>query len=740
MANFLREIEAIVDEFKREPIADIQELERSIRKKAEEKVSELSGLQRQVIEKMELRDQPILDAQQGEIFRLPLANQIIITGAPGTGKTTILIKRIAQKSYPEFLEPDEILKIPPERLDEFIHADNWVMFTPTELLKIFIKEAFNQESIAASDRRVKVWDDERDKIARESLGILKAGDKGYFRKSRDRYFSDETNPWLIEYFLQFKGFFVPYLFDLFSRAQQILTQNGTAGELITRFDRIGTMLRDRNVKDEEKNAIVLISELRANRPLFNQMNQKLKGDIENLVIDLLQKLDDSINALFEIIETNRLDRLEDIDSDDEFLEEEEEYEFETKEKAIVVKRRVTTTLRYIARRKAKSQSLPQKGLHHQIFALIEPHLPDNTQIVMLGKRIIDMDVSNVLTRGYTNLLNRIPFYYQRFRLDLIKQDVQWVTGEFERSVKEKRICENEIDLLIFSILQNARKIFNYESDLLNVNSKVNMLEAIKALYSTQIVVDEATDFSTIQLGCMYNLAHPMFNSVSFSGDLMQRVTDFGLNRWEECKIISPSIEIHKIQKVYRQSPNLLKIAEILYETNVGEKAPFHSAYPERSKEPEPLKFDTTGSQDVGQWISDRILEIYLIHGGKLPSTAIFVAQDDQIPDAIKTIQNSLEENSISIKGCPRGEILGSEGKVRIFSIKYIKGLEFESVFFLNINEIASTHPKLFDKYIYVGLTRAASFIGVTYERKFPEKIRNIEPCFSDSTWRNLAKV
>ena len=127
---------------------------------------------------------------------------------------------------------------------------------------------------------------------------------------------------------------------------------------------------------------------------------------------------------------------------------------------------------------------------------------------------------------------------------------------------------------------------------------MDILEAIKECYVTQIVVDEATDFSTIQLGCMFNLSHPRFTSVTFSGDLMQRVTEIGLNRWEECQFISPSFEMHKIEKVYRQSPKLIKIAKLLYENNVGEKAPFHSAFLERSTEPEPLKFDTESGEEI----------------------------------------------------------------------------------------------------------------------------------------------
>ena len=50
------------------------------------------GLRRSVITNMALRDRPLLDKYQDDIFRLPLDSRLLILGAPGTGKTTTLIK------------------------------------------------------------------------------------------------------------------------------------------------------------------------------------------------------------------------------------------------------------------------------------------------------------------------------------------------------------------------------------------------------------------------------------------------------------------------------------------------------------------------------------------------------------------------------------------------------------------------------------------------------------------------
>ena len=40
----------------------------------------------------------------------------------------------------------------------------------------------------------------------------------------------------------------------------------------------------------------------------------------------------------------------------------------------------------------------------------------------------------------------------------------------------------------------------------------------------------------------------------------------------------------------------------------------------------------------------------------------------------------------------------------MFDIQYIKGLEFEAVFFVGVDQLAANQPELFDKYLYVGTT------------------------------------
>ena len=127
---------------------------------------------------VQLPDQAILDEAQDDIFRLPLKNYILITGAPSTGKTTVLLKRLSQKTKKEFLTEAELKGLTEQVFKE---GKNWLLFTPSDLLKVYLKEAMAKELLPASDDHVKVYRTFRLEVLRDT-GFIRVGTRGYFRR------------------------------------------------------------------------------------------------------------------------------------------------------------------------------------------------------------------------------------------------------------------------------------------------------------------------------------------------------------------------------------------------------------------------------------------------------------------------------------------------------------------------------------------------------------------------------
>lgn len=138
----------------------LHEIISKIENKKQEKNDALLKAQSFIRKNAELRYQPILDPWQEEIKRSNIFNtSICIDGGPGTGKTTTMIQRI-KFLIDENALSDYFPNLPKDQKEKLLNQNkSWVFFSPSELLKLFLKNNMIQEGLEASDDRVLVWAD-----------------------------------------------------------------------------------------------------------------------------------------------------------------------------------------------------------------------------------------------------------------------------------------------------------------------------------------------------------------------------------------------------------------------------------------------------------------------------------------------------------------------------------------------------------------------------------------------------
>jgi DNA helicase IV len=245
-----------------------------------------------------------------------------------------------------------------------------------------------------------------------------------------------------------------------------------------------------------------------------------------------------------------------------------------------------------------------------------------------------------------------------------------------------------------------------------------------------IAIDEASDFSLLELLCMRSLGHPKYESVSISVDIMQRMTLNGVNNWDEYQKYVPNTEVFRLNISYRQSPTLTRLAKRLYEIVTGNIADFRTSRKAVPEEPLPVYEHISNSEEKVSWISNRILEIYETYNGNIPSIAIFTPNVESANKLANELRENgrLSEMGINIRTINADNTNQEKGTIGVYDIRLIKGMEFEAVFFIDIDLIGEADESLLLRYIYVGVSRSAYYLFITYSEhrtKLIDKLKEL---------------
>jgi DNA polymerase III delta prime subunit len=690
----------------------------------EERGNVVEGIRRNVITKMALRDQPILDQFQDAIFRLPLNKRLLLLGPPGTGKTTTLIRRLGQKIDLQYLDDDERRLVDAANLAT-PHDQSWLMFTPTKLLKYYVKEAFAREGVAASDHRIVTWKDYRHALARERFAVLRTGNGGgpFTPSEHARVVEDTARLKESEWFEDFSAWQdAEFWKGLEASASRLASSSDAAvAALGNKLANIIAQRSNSSVSDDYLVIDRLGDEIR-------QIVSRLKTASDAVLQKSLNVAYNSNKAFIDEFAA-QIASVKDVGDD---LDEEEVVEDDepsspsptARRQAIQVYNRV---IRNRARAEVAGRGIPKSSPTGRLLDWLDDRIPSKDERTALGQNLRIQDSCRAFQNPLSRYLAGVPRRYRQFR-NLRQAEGKWyLPSGFGAS----EITPQEVDTILLTILRTAQQLLRDRKVISSLDGPAfAALSTIKDIFKNQIMVDEATDFSPLELACMGALSNPGIGSFFACGDFNQRITDRGIRSEADVRWSFPDIDVQAIKTTYRHSKQLNELAEAIVHWSSGGsgKAVLPDHVPADAVRPVFGKNLGTLDEKVA-WLAKRIVEIERLTKA-LPSIAILTNSEEQVQPLASALNQALTSYSMPVVACPQGLVVGEDSDIRVFDVQHIKGLEFEAVFFIGIDELAAVKPDLFDKYLYVGATRAATYLGWTSaEDRLPEQIESLATHF-----------
>lgn len=642
-----------------------------------------------------------------------------------------MIRRLGLKLDTIYLAEDE------QRLVERIgqesgreHRQNWLMFTPTPLLKQYVKDAFAREDVAASERLMKTWAEFRIDVARHQLGLLRTGDgksglilkpsESHLRQLPDweAWFNDfeswQHAAWRaqLEAALQVLGDADAGIQAIARKARLLLVESADPLSLGIALAELAPTARSEAASIEDS--------VRATLRRWN--NEQLRRDLgfASAMADEIARLQAEEAAVED----------DDAESDEELSEERPASNAHSRELDGI--RAYEQVLRTLARARAAGRSVPRGGRTSKLLAWLADRVPESKALATLGRQLQIQAALRQLASPGQGLVRAVARHYREFRR-VRQQEGRWYAPDAQLGTDVDR---DELDLLLALLLRRAQVLLSRASVRAQIDQPAwNALRPYRDLHRAQVLVDEATDFSPLQLAAMSALVHPESHSFFACGDFNQRLTSWGTRNEAELGWAVPGISVRRVDVPYRQTRRLSELAHgILKATGqlTGTEPPQpaagqHDGYA-------PVLGEGLGEGDaLADWLAARIQEVERnVQPGT--SIAVLVPGEEQVGPVADALRERLAAVNLDVQACRDGQTVGAGHAVRVFDVQHIKGLEFEAVFLVGLDILLARHHDLFDKYLYVGATRAATCLGVACAGGLPSTLDSLRPMFI-AAWR-----
>jgi hypothetical protein len=697
-----------------------------LRKAQEEKQQEINRQRSFLRTGIELRSQHILDEYQEDAKRAHLYDgiPIVIDGGPGTGKTTTTIQRLkfllSKAALEEYDNP-----LTSSQIEYLMGQDwntRWLFFSPTDLLREYLKNNMAQEDLKVTDDNTRTLDRFRLVKMRDYYRLFDPTKDGPFKtykvKSAERLI---LKP--IRAISDFEYYCIVFTHEAMKKRVDLETKDYSWHKIALR---IKSMIKNA-VTSDIGGLIRLLDSLRnSEHANIIEIDRQLKEiiDFESVkakrVIMQDEEVVRQINSLFEQWRKEKIQIVEDDEDDMTTQEEDDENEEMNSFNKQDFEYKLFSTLRKLLRRIAlkKIDSKTKLSKRDESFRALVADYLDDVDYGRIGELAWFTKNFSSMCRGIDScLISQLPKIYKAYRKEVLqKQTDTYNLSLLEDIIKKdnnKNLHAEEQNLLLGFMNNLFFKIFKWSKSQFD-GLKSPYVAAYKESVRLVIGIDEATDYSLLDYYFMVSFRHYEFSAITLCGDIMQGLNDNGIESWDDLKsFILPGLDVKHLNISYRQIPTLVDMAREMYKDDQGYYPSYTSEMEVSADEPKPLMLISDDEEEKAEWIANRILEIYHTYN-TLPSVAVFVGDDVNIKEFINRIEDTGILDGIEVVDCSGGKKLESKEVIRVFRLSEVKGMEFEAVFFYDIDKAIEGHSdKIMRRHLYVGISRATSHLAAT---------------------------
>ena len=626
--------------------------------------------------------------------------------------------------------------------DELLSRDNsqqpFRFYSPTKTLQHYLKRALEAEYLYVSDKTVLTWAQQRTSILRDWQLLAKF-----------QIQPDNKTPWLLfdaEGVLQLQNDCDKYVLsathELVLRTQSGKALNSYSGDTDDEIELL-KLYADELLSAKSVEAVLpLLYKLQQDgAPLLAKYQSEYKVARDAAVKPLMGRFrnDEEVwkkLSNFETIATNATDEI-----DDETFDDADAPQLTAAQSTLKIQRLLNRFIPAYALfcEMPKEEKLSESK--RQIEELIRKYLPEEgyPAVAKAGRFL---QLFRPLLAGPELILDSWPRVFKVMRgqefcseryAEQVNSDPKHPARAYQ---KASALHHDEIDAMIMGLNRLIRSFYKILPEVY-AKSQNKYIIGFRNEVRPIIAVDEASDYSLLQLKVITQLSHPKYDCVTLCGDLMQRMGPYGLQSWDDYMKIFPKTALATLTKSYRQSRTLLGLAARLYEIRMGRKPSYEPSG--RVKTPfqlRPVVFKNTDADVRFEWLVSAIVNLRTVLDELIPNLAILVHDKNQAQELAERLTDApqMHEIGIAAEAC-EGQAIGEVDIIRIFPVSQIKGMEFDAIILWEADLLAEKNAATqVDKLMYIALSRASFYATVVLAKKWPKELQGVKTRFTIDGW------